>query len=60
MDKIVLILLGVSTAGFVFGLAAKARAIKRKSIRKSEFYTKFAAISLILMFVFVIIYQFID
>jgi len=58
MDKIVLIALGISVAGFVFGLAAKARAIKRKEIRKSEIYSKVAAISLILMFVFVIIHQF--
>jgi len=60
MDKVILILLGISVAGFAFGLAAKARAIKRKKIRRSEIYAKVVAISLILMFVFVIIYQFID
>ncbi|MCB2219827.1 MAG: hypothetical protein KQI35_05470 [Bacteroidetes bacterium] len=60
MAHLMLIFLGISVAGFVFGLAAKARAIKNKSIRKSEIYAKVVTISLILMFVFVILYKFID
>ena len=40
MDKIVLIALGISVAGFVFGLAAKARAIKKRKSEKVKFTQK--------------------
>ncbi len=59
MEHAVLVMLGISILGFVIGLAGKARSLKNGSLRKSEFYVRLTTISLILMFVFVIVYQFI-
>jgi len=59
MSLFLLILIGVSFAGFVFGLAGKSVAVKKKSLKKSEIYNKLSVLFLILMFVFVIVYQFV-
>jgi len=58
MEHIALILLGISVGGFVVGLAGKAQSIKRKSINATEIFTRITTISLILMFVFMIVYLF--
>ncbi len=58
MEKVFLILTGISFAGFAFGLYGKSRAVKLKSLRKGEFYARWTYIFLILMFVFAIVYSF--
>ncbi len=54
-----LVLTGVSFAGFAYGLYGKSRAVRKKSIKKSEFFQRLTYIFLILMFVFAIIYNFV-
>lgn len=57
MSSTYLILIGISLLGFLWGLYGKAIAVKKASMRKSNFYTYVTVISLILMFTFVIIYR---
>jgi hypothetical protein len=57
MSSTYLILIGISLFGFLWGLYGKAIAVKKGSIRKSEFYKYVTVISLILMFTFVIVYR---
>jgi hypothetical protein len=60
MSTVLLILTGISFVGFIAGLAGKASAVKKKSIKKSEIYNRLTVLFLILMFVFVITYQFVN
>lgn len=57
MERILIILVGIAFAGFIIGLAGKSVAVKKKSIKKGEFYKILTIISLILMFVFAILYR---
>ena len=59
METILIILVGISFAGFILGLAGKSRGVTKKSIKKSDFYQKVTVVSIILMFVFAIIYRFV-
>jgi hypothetical protein len=52
-----MVLVGISFAGFVLGLAGKARAVNIKSVKMAEFYGKVTAVSLTLMFVFAILWK---
>ena len=58
MAGMILIMIGLSVAGFIFGLAGKAGAVKKKSRVKSEFYSRLTVLFLILLFLLVIVYQF--
>ena len=57
MSNFLLVLIGISLLGFIAGLAGKARAVNKGFVRRSEFYNRLTTISLILMFVFVILYK---
>ncbi|RLC24503.1 MAG: hypothetical protein DRH21_05345 [Deltaproteobacteria bacterium] len=57
MDLVVLIIIGISFFGFIFGLACKSRAVNKSSIKKSDFFQKLTVVSLILMILFAIIYS---
>ena len=57
MDSILIILIGIAFAGFIIGLVGKSVAVKKKSIIKSELYKNVTIVSLILMFVFAIVYR---
>jgi hypothetical protein len=59
METLFLYAIFASLAGFIFGLAGKAWSVKKKSIKKSEFYNRLTVLFLILMFILVIFYQFI-
>jgi len=59
MSTFLLVLTGISFVGFIVGLAGKAAAVKKKSLKKSEIYNRLTVLFLILMFVFVITYQFV-
>ena len=60
MEQLLLVMIGISVIGFIIGLAGKASAVKKSSPGKSEIYTRITTFSLILMFILVILYQFID
>jgi len=55
-----LIMTGIAFFGFVFGLAGKSRAIKKKSMKKSNFFQNLTVVSLILMILSAIIYSLIS
>ena len=57
LDTILIILVCISFASFVIGLAGKARAVSKKSIKMAEFFGKVTAVSLTLMFVFAILWK---
>ena len=57
MNHAILVMIGLSVLGLITGMAGKARAVNRGSVKKNEFYIRLTAISLILMFVFVILYK---
>jgi len=59
METLFLYGIFVSLAGFLFGLAGKAWAVKKKSVKKNEFFNRLTVLFLILMFILVIFYQFI-
>lgn len=56
-DTILIILVGISFAGFVFGLTLKAIAVNKKLVRMGEVSNTITAISLVLMFLFVILWK---
>jgi len=58
MKTVLIVLVGVSVLGFITGLIGKSIALSNKSIRKNEFFNKLTAFSVVLMFVFAIIYHF--
>jgi hypothetical protein len=57
MDKALLGLIGFAFLLFIVGLAGKSRAVKKKSITKSEFYSRVTVFSLILMLLCAIVYS---
>jgi hypothetical protein len=57
MQPLLLILIGLSFAGFIAGLAGKSVAVKKKSLKKSKIYNRLTILFLILMFAFVITYS---
>jgi len=57
LDTVLIVLVGISFAGFVLGLAGKARAVNRKSVRLESIYSRITAISLVLMFLFAILWK---
>jgi len=57
MDRIILTAVFVSLAGTIFGMAGKAYAVSRKSLKKSEFFTRVSVLFLILMFILLIFYR---
>jgi len=57
LDTVLIVLVGISFAGFVIGLAGKARAVNRKSVKLGEFYGRVTAVSLVLMFLFAILWK---
>ena len=59
MASIVLTSIFISVAGFVWGLAGKAASVKKNSPAKNEFYNRVTTFFIILMFLLVIVYQFI-
>ncbi len=59
MDTLFLYAIFVSLGGFIFGLLGKAWAVKKKSVKKNEFFNRLTVLFLILMFILVIFYQFI-
>lgn len=59
MAEAILALIGLSFAGFVVGLSGKSISVKKKSLRMNDFYKILTLISLVLMFVFAILYQFV-
>ena len=60
MQTLLIILIGLSFAGFIIGLAGKSVAVKKKSLKKSEFYNWITILFLILMFAFAITYSFVN
>ena len=58
MKIVLIILVGLSVLGFVTGLIGKNIALNKKSIKKNDFFNKLTAVSVVLMFVFAIIYHF--
>ncbi len=56
-DTILIILVSISFAGFVFGLAGKAIAVNKKLVRMGEVSSTITAISLVLMFLFAILWK---
>jgi hypothetical protein len=60
MESLIKLMIGVSLAGFAIGLAGKAVAVKKNSPSKSEFYSRISIFFLILMFLLIIVYQFIN
>jgi len=60
MESLILIMTGITFFGFVFGLAGKSRAIKKKSMKKNIFYQNITVVSLILMILSAIIYSLIS
>ena len=56
-DTILIILVAISFAGFVFGLALKAIAVNKKLVRMGEISGTITAISLVLMFLFAILWK---
>jgi len=58
MEIALISLIGFSVLGFVTGLIGKSIALNKKSMGKNEFFNKLTAISLVLMFMFAIIYHF--
>ncbi len=58
METALIILVGFSVLGFVIGLIGKSIALNKKSMKKNEFFNKLTAVSVVLMFVFAIIYHF--
>ena len=60
MDFLILILIGLSFAGFIVGLAGKSVAVKQKSRKKSEIYNRITILFLILMFAFAITFSFVN
>lgn len=58
MAQMILVMIGISVLGFIFGLAGKAWAVKKHLRRKSEFFTRITVLFIILMFLLVIVYQF--
>lgn len=60
MRTLLLIFIGFSFVGFIFGLAGKSAAVKKKSLKKSEFYNRLTILFLILMIVFAITYSFVN
>lgn len=59
MKTFIIVLIGLAFTGFIVGLAGQARAVKKKCIKKNNFYKKVTAISLVLMFVFAAVYRFV-
>jgi hypothetical protein len=59
MDFIFLFLIGLFFIGFIVGMAGNSVAVKKKSLKMSERFKMVTILSLILMFAFVIIYQFV-
>lgn len=57
MEKVLLGLIGFAFLLFIIGLAGKSRAVKKKSIKKSEFYSRVTVFSLILMLLSAIVYS---
>ncbi len=57
LDTILIVLVGISFAGFVIGLAGKARAVSKKSVKMAEIFGKVTAISLVMMFLFAILWK---
>lgn len=60
MQTLLIILIGLSFAGFIAGLAGKSVAVKKKSLKKSEFYSRITILFLLLMFAFAITYSFLN
>lgn len=58
METLLIILVGLSVFGFVTGLIGKSIALNKKSLRKNEFFNKLTAVSIVLMFIFAILYHF--
>ncbi len=58
MQTLLIILVGLSVLGFVTGLIGKSIALNKKSFRKNEFFNKLTAVSIVLMFIFAILYHF--
>jgi len=58
METTLIILVGFSVLGFVIGLIGKSIALNKKSMKKNEFFNKLTAVSVVLMFLFAIIYHF--
>jgi hypothetical protein len=58
MQTLLIILVGLSVLGFVTGLIGKSIALNKKSLRKNEFFNKLTAVSIVLMFIFAILYHF--
>lgn len=59
MESIFITAIFVSLAGFIIGLAGKAYAVKKKSLKNNQFFSRVSILFLILMFILVIFYQFI-
>ncbi|MCD4683488.1 MAG: hypothetical protein K8R86_09425 [Bacteroidales bacterium] len=60
MDTFLLVFVGLSFLGFIVGLAGKSVAVKKKSLKKSEFYNRITILFLTLMFAFAITYSFVN
>ena len=60
MDTFLLIFVGLSFLGFIVGLTGKSVAVKKKSLKKSEFYNRITILFLTLMFAFAITYSFVN
>ena len=60
MDTFLLVFVRLSFLGFIVGLAGKSVAVKKKSLKKSEFYNRITILFLTLMFAFAITYSFVN
>ncbi|NOX48596.1 MAG: hypothetical protein GXO89_16635 [Chlorobi bacterium] len=58
MKTLLIILVGFAVLGFATGLVGKSIALNKKSLRKNEFFNKLTAVSIVMMFIFAILYHF--
>ncbi|MCD4736418.1 MAG: hypothetical protein K8R53_10265 [Bacteroidales bacterium] len=57
MERIFLIMTGISLMGFITGLAGRSISVNKGSLKKSELFNWITIISLILMFGFAVLYK---
>lgn len=57
MENLFITAIFVSLGGFIVGLAGKAYSVKRKSIKKNQFFNRVSILFLILMFILLVFYK---
>jgi hypothetical protein len=60
MEKILIVFIGMSLAGFITGLGGKAHSLNTKSLKMNVLFSRLSMFSLILMFLLLIVYQFVN